>query len=127
MPEKQLTRTRKGEVRREVMPILNDTPILIDTNPKPGPVTQSQDVTITQTQFPCVPTGPENRQTPSYIYPITSQPPRPQDLSDNRRDSRLPSTTNPNIDFGENSLHQEGIISEMYVSPDQSYIEEPQE
>ena len=37
------------------------------------------------------------------------------------------SVTNPNLDFEENSPHQEGIISEMYVSPDQSYIEEMQE
>ena len=34
---------------------------------------------------------------------------------------------NPNLDFEENSPHQGGIISEMYVSQDQSYIEEPQE
>ena len=34
---------------------------------------------------------------------------------------------NPNLDFEENSPHQEGIILETYVSPDQSYIEEPQE
>ena len=39
----------------------------------------------------------------------------------------LESTTHPNIDVEENSPHQEGIISEMYVSPDQSYIGELQE
>ena len=47
MPEKQLNRTRKVEVRREVKPILDDTPIQIETEPKPEPVTQLQDVTIT--------------------------------------------------------------------------------
>ena len=35
--------------------------------------------------------------------------------------------TDPNIDFEENSPHQEGIISEMYESPDKSYIREPHE
>ena len=35
--------------------------------------------------------------------------------------------TDPNIDFEENSPHQEGIISETYESPDKSYIEEPHE
>ena len=30
-------------------------------------------------------------------------------------------------DFEENSPHQEGIITEMYVAPDQSYLEQPQE
>ena len=33
---------------------------------------------------------------------------------------------NANVDFEENSPHQEGIITEMYISPDQSYIEQPQ-
>ena len=31
------------------------------------------------------------------------------------------------MDFEENSPHQEGIITDMYVTPDQSYIEQPQE
>ena len=31
------------------------------------------------------------------------------------------------MDFEENSAQQEGIISEMYISPDQSYFEKPQE
>ena len=35
--------------------------------------------------------------------------------------------TDPNIDFEENSPHQEGIILEMYESPDRSYIKEPHE
>ena len=34
---------------------------------------------------------------------------------------------NPNVDFEENSPHQEGIITEMYISPDQSYIDKPPE
>ena len=29
----------------------------------------------------------------------------------------------PNMNFEENSPHQEGIITETYVTPDQSYIE----
>ena len=33
----------------------------------------------------------------------------------------------PNIDFEENSPYQEGIITETYVAPDQSYLEQPQE
>ena len=31
------------------------------------------------------------------------------------------------MDFEENSPHHEGIITEIYISPDQSYIEQPQE
>ena len=33
----------------------------------------------------------------------------------------------PNMDIEENSPHQEGIITEMYVVPDQSYLEQLQE
>ena len=33
----------------------------------------------------------------------------------------------PNVDFEENSPHQEGITIETYVAPDQSYLEELQE
>ena len=33
----------------------------------------------------------------------------------------------PNMDIEENLPHQEGIITEMYVVPDQSYLEQPQE
>ena len=70
----------------------------------------------------------ETRKTPSYINPILRPPPRPPDLDDNnRRDSRPNLITDPNIDFEENSLHQEGIISETYESLDKSYIKEPHE
>ena len=31
------------------------------------------------------------------------------------------------MDIEENSPHQEGIITETYVAPDQSYLEQPQE
>ena len=33
----------------------------------------------------------------------------------------------PNMDIEENSLHQEGIITETYIVPDQSYLEQPWE
>ena len=33
----------------------------------------------------------------------------------------------PNVESEESSPHQEGIITEMYVAPDQSYLEQPQE
>ena len=33
----------------------------------------------------------------------------------------------PNMDIEENSPHQEGIITETYVVPDQSYLDQPQE
>ena len=71
-------------------------------------------------------TRPGVRQTPAYSHPITRPSPRPSNLAD-RRNSRADIGTDPNLDFEENSPHEEGIITETYVSSDQSYIEEPQE
>ena len=72
---------------------------------------------------------PENKQIPPYIHPITRPPPRSPDLdnSNNRTNIRPELITDPNIDFEENSPHLEGIISEMYESPDKSYSKEPHE
>ena len=63
----------------------------------------------------------------SYPDPIARPPPKPPELKDKRMDSRQDININPNLDFEENSPYQEGIISEMYVSLDQSYFEKPQE
>ena len=70
------------------------------------------------------PARPGVRQTPAYSHPIARPPPRPPDLAD-RRSYMTDIGTDPNLDFEENSPHQEGIITETYESPDQSYIEEP--
>ena len=81
--------------------------------------TQAQGATTMQRQLPPIevdirqPIGPrpETRETPPYINPIMRPPPRPPDLDDNKmRDSRPNLITDPNIDFEENSPHQEGII-----------------
>ena len=80
-----------------------------------------QDAELTQMQ-PHDLTRPGVRQTPAYSHPITRPPPRPPDLAD-----RTDIGTDPNLDFEENSPYHEGVVTETYVSPDQSYIEEPQE
>ena len=123
-------RTEKGraKVKRKVRLVPNGMSKLVETGPITDPITQLQGVTTMQRQLPYDPTGPETRQTPPYMHPITRPPPRPPDLNDNnRRDFRPELITDPNIDFEENSPHQEGIISEMYESPDKSYINEPHE
>ena len=62
-----------------------------------------------------------------YPNPIARPPPKSPELTDKTTGIRQNMDTNPNVDFEENSSHQEGIISEMYISPDQSYLEKPQE
>ena len=128
IPERLPVKTR----RKETAPIIIDDdddeiPIVIDLDTKPKLDTQLQDTAVAQTQFPYDPTRPAIGQTPPHIHPITRPPPRPPASVDDRRDSRPESAINPNLDFEENLPHQEGIISETYVNPDQSYIEELQE
>ena len=60
-----------------------------------------------------------------YLQPTIRPPPRPPDpLGSNHK---VTAGIEPNLDFEENSPHQEGIITEMYKSPDKSYLEQPQE
>ena len=64
---------------------------------------------------------------PSQIYPHPTLrlPPRPPDPSEPNH--KVKAGIEPNLDFEENSPHQEGIITETYKSPDKSYLEQPQE
>ena len=52
-------------------------------------------------------------------------PPRSPNIDDATTSPNL--GLEPNVDFEENSPHQEGIITETYVAPDQSYLEQLQE
>ena len=52
-------------------------------------------------------------------------PPRPPDPPGPNH--KVTAGIEPNLDFEENSPHQEGIITEMYENPDKSYLEQPQE
>ena len=75
--------------------------------------------------------GPKihHRPTPSYHDPYSRPPPKPPDISDpleNRKDL-LDNDSDRKIEIEENSPFQEGIISEIYERPDNSYMQEPQE
>ena len=53
--------------------------------------------------------------------------PKPPELIDKIAEPKQSIGSTPNMDFEENSPHQEGIISETYINLDQSYFEKPQE
>ena len=59
--------------------------------------------------------------TPQNVRP----PPTPPNVDNTTTSPSL--GTEPNMDIEENSPHQEGIITETYVVPDQSYLEQLQE
>ena len=69
------------------------------------------------------------RPTPSYHDPFFRPPPKPPDISnplDNQK-GLLDNDSDQKVEIEENSPFQEGIISENYERPDNSYVQEPQE
>ena len=77
------------------------------------------------------PIGPkiQHRPSPSYHDPYARPPPRPPDVTDSTDSWKdlLDKDLDRNVDIGENSLFQEGIISEIYERLDMPYMQEPQE
>ena len=57
--------------------------------------------------------------------PSVRPPPKPQNVGSTITSPNM--EPHPNMDIEENSPHQEGIITETYVIPNQSYLEQPQE
>ena len=71
----------------------------------------------------------QHRPTPSYPDPYARPPPKPPDISDplGSQTDPLDNDSDRKIEIEENSPFQEGIISEIYERPDNSYVQEPQE
>ena len=61
----------------------------------------------------------------SSTHPSVRLPTKPPNAEDATSSQNL--GQDPNVDFEENSPHQEGIITETYVAQDQLYLEQPQE
>ena len=68
---------------------------------------------------------PESVSPPIVVPPNGRPPPKPPDIDETNMDAHQ--GPDPSMDIEENSPHQEGIITEAYVAPDQSYLEQPQE
>ena len=63
---------------------------------------------------------------PQIVMPPSVRlPPKPPNVDNAATSPNL--GLDPNMDIEENSPHQEGIITETHVVPDQSYLEQPQE
>ena len=71
----------------------------------------------------------QHRPTPSYHNPYARPPPKPPDISDplDSQKDLLDNDLDRKVEIEENSPFQEGIISEIYERPDNSYMQEPQE
>ena len=66
-----------------------------------------------------------SKELPHYPEPVCRPPPRPLENIQEDRKTPLDLDIDINTDFEENSLYQEGIISESYKRPDKSYFQEP--
>ena len=62
-----------------------------------------------------------------YLEPIVRPLPKPPELIDKIMEPKQSIKHNPNVDFEENSSHQEGIILGTYINLDQTYFERLQE
>ena len=63
---------------------------------------------------------------PPIVMPSSVRlPPKPSNVDNATTNPGL--RPEPNMDIEENSPHQEGIITETYVVPNKSYLEQPQE
>ena len=90
----------------------------------PRPLLQHQPVDPTRI-------GPkiQHRPSPPYYDPYATPPPKPPDIidpSDSWKDL-LENDSDRKVEIEENSPFQEGIITEIYETPDTSYVQEPQE
>ena len=99
-------------------------PIIIEDNDDQDILNLNKDNVVTNKDFTSHINPPK---TPDQVYsqPIARPPPRPPDLLGSN--PKVTAQIETNLDFEENSPHQEGIIMEMYESPDKSCLEQHQE
>ena len=104
-------------VTQNTIPKVDKIPIKTEKDSKPP---QS---TVVSQQLPQGLVIPLGNIVPLSTHPSVRPPPKPPNAANKE------ATLSPNLGqyFEENSLHQEGIITETYVTPDQSYLEQPQE
>ena len=135
------TETYNMQMRAQVKGQANALTIL-DTQPKMQKVTPKVARLPIETEekerdFKALPSGitqqaprsivlpPEFVLPPIVVPPNDRPPPKPRNIDETNTDSHW--GPDPRMDIEENSPHQEGIITESYVAPDQSFLEQPQE
>ena len=91
--------------------------------PVPKQIITNKTETITGKKTPG-----KNREQPFYLDPIYRPSPRlPDNLRSSCPETESDTKSKIDIEFEENSPHQEGIIMEVYQRPDKSYFQEPKD
>ena len=113
MPLPEPTNQSQSQVQPQILPRPLSQHHLLD----PAPIPQKIGPKI------------QHRPTPSYPNPYVRPPPKPPDISDplDSQKDLLDNDSDRKMEIEENSPFQEGIISEIYETPDNSYVQEPQE
>ena len=112
--------TTKKPLTQNAIPKIDKIPIKIEKDSKP------LYSTIVSQHLPQDLVIPLGNIVPLSTHPSVRPPPKPSNVVKEAMSS--PNLgQDPNVDFEENSPHQEGIITEIYVAPGQSYLEQPQE
>ena len=129
-PHQLPTQPMTKHVQKAVVPLpepTNQSQSHVQSQTLPRPLSQHHliDPTHVPQQI-----GPriQHRPTPSYHDPYTRPPPKPPDISDplDSQKDLLDYDLDRKVEIEENSPLQEGIISEIYERPDNSYVQEPQ-
>ena len=116
-----------GHISKTVMPLPEPTDQSqshIQPQIMPRPLSQHQPVHPT-----CIGPKIQHRPSPPYYHLYARPPPKPPDITDplDSWKDLLDNDLDRKVEKEENSPFQEGIISEIYMGPDISYVQEPQE
>ena len=67
------------------------------------------------------------KDIPFYSNPVYKPPPKPKEIPLSKLQENIDINPELSMDFEENCLFQEGVISEAYPRPDKTLFQEPQE
>ena len=131
LPQQPSTQPITKQIQKAVMQLpepISQSQGHVQSQSLPRPLSQHQpiDSTLIPQQI-----GPkiQHRPSPSYHNPYARPPPKPPDTLDplDSQKDLLDNDLDRKVEIEENSPFQEGIISEIYERPDNSYMQEPQE
>ena len=114
---------------QNTIPKVDKIPIKTEKDSKPNINTQTQPLqsNVVSQQLPQGLVIPPRNIIPLSTHPSVRLPPKPPSTIDKGATLSPNLGQDPNVDFKENAPQQEGIITEMYITPDQSYIEQLQQ
>ena len=131
LPQQPPTQPMTKHIQKAVMPLpepINQLQSHVQSQNLPRPLSQHPPLDPTHILHQI---GPkiQHRPTPSYHNHYERPPPKPPDILDplDSQKDLLDKDSDRKVEIEENSPFQEGIISEIYERPDNSYVQESRE